>query len=1094
MAGDSVIYEELRAEGASVSGAETGGDFQVSGAVNADLSSEASSTEQTSSSTSVIELFGIRLEDLEDEATGQVVEALVSGGDAILSSAVDAESSSSSSSVDGISETSSSFDVVGVGGTKASTAIEANGSLSSDVDFDLSSTAESTHSDSAVVIGGEQLSGSDFEQINVGGNWVASSDIAGSFIGSAESAVGDADVTNKIDAILGSSTTELLVKGSSQVDNNADISLNYTSSSQSGDASATSDLLQLLGLEIDGASNGATNAEIGGSLELDAETKAAINELATSESGNAITASVIHDGGGISLGGATTDAGFDADASLEFNIEQTSRSNGSDASASSTVTESVAVEADSQLQSGGDTSITADQNVIVEQNAHSINGASTTASNGGNQVGIELGTQEAGGQVQLVVNNFLGGEAEATSVLATASTEEIQNYLAGLEAESLNSGSGISSEADTSLAFSGNSVSTEDNATSRGAVNYVYGVDAESTAGNTINFDASASTTLQQLAATIAGDAQAISELGEQEALAITTLLSSGDTNLIGDALASLMGDASSVDGTAESRSQLSALLGLHSETIEIEGDAELLANLGLTSSNDASSLTGDAIASTNAGNVEGFSVDQLDADGEITLEGNIEADLNLLASSVDGTANSELTLDELSALNGVLNSDSDAALTLTSDMSVSVESSSFSDDSSASFNANQQSAASGVEAVEGSVSSGSSLNFDADSDFDLALDASSVDGDANLNVAAIDGENSVEISGLNDLDLISTSDQDTFIDVNSTINATASTQEGKATAAVAVDTVAADAGSISSQQDGIIDLNASNAINLITNTSGGDNEDEASLTLDSTVSAYRGNAGDSIEVSDSGEISLASNKVVDLISAAEAGQASITAELESIGASLDDTGIISLDGTGDISGSGLLQAELTSQSFSGSVDINANLKGRGIQGGEVQGGGLEGSITGNSEVDINLLGLTLSGDSSNISESTSVGLDDSILSTGYGTKGIRGESQQSVDTLSSTELGNATAIHASKSIGILADDATSTVVTSDSDVVAIAEDSSYVTAMTSQGQASSQSSSETVGISGAEVMLYGEGNLVVESNSSATALSSSNE
>ena len=1094
MAGDSVIYEELRAEGASVSGAETGGDFQVSGAVNADLSSEASSTEQTSSSTSVIELFGIRLEDLEDEATGQVVEALVSGGDAILSSAVDAESSSSSSSVDGISETSSSFDVVGVGGTKASTAIEANGSLSSDVDFDLSSTAESTHSDTAVVIGGEQLSGSDFEQINVGGNWVASSDIAGSFIGSAESAVGDADVTNKIDAILGSSTTELLVKGSSQVDNNADISLNYISSSQSGDASATSDLLQLLGLEIDGASNGATNAEIGGSLELDAETKAAINELATSESGNAITASVIHDGGGISLGGATTDAGFDADASLEFNIEQTSRSNGSDASASSTVTESVAVEADSQLQSGGDTSITADQNVIVEQNAHSINGASTTASNGGNQVGIELGTQEAGGQVQLVVNNFLGGEAEATSVLATASTEEIQNYLAGLEAESLNSGSGISSEADTSLAFSGNSVSTEDNATSRGAVNYVYGVDAESTAGNTINFDASASTTLQQLAATIAGDAQAISELGEQEALAITTLLSSGDTNLIGDALASLMGDASSVDGTAESRSQLSALLGLHSETIEIEGDAELLANLGLTSSNDASSLTGDAIASTNAGNVEGFSVDQLDADGEITLEGNIEADLNLLASSVDGTANSELTLDELSALNGVLNSDSDAALTLTSDMSVSVESSSFSDDSSASFNANQQSAASGVEAVEGSVSSGSSLNFDADSDFDLALDASSVDGDANLNVAAIDGENSVEISGLNDLDLISTSDQDTFIDVNSTINATASTQEGKATAAVAVDTVAADAGSISSQQDGIIDLNASNAINLITNTSGGDNEDEASLTLDSTVSAYRGNAGDSIEVSDSGEISLASNKVVDLISAAEAGQASITAELESIGASLDDTGIISLDGTGDISGSGLLQAELTAQSFSGSVDINANLKGRGIQGGEVQGGGLEGSITGNSDVDINLLGLTLSGDSSNISESTSVGLDDSILSTGYGTNGIRGESQQSVDTLSSTEFGNATAIHASKSIGILADDATSTVVTSDSDVVAIAQDSSYVTAMTTQGQASSQSSSETVGISGAEVMLYGEGNLVVESNSSATALSSSNE
>lgn len=1094
MSGDSVIYEELLTEGASFSGAETGGDFQASSAVNADLSSEASSTGQTSSSTSVLELFGVHLEDLEDETTGQAVEALISGGNAILASAIDAESSSSSNSVDGISVTSSSFDLVGVGGTEANVAIGADGSLSSDIDFDLSSTAESTHRDAAVVIDGEQVSGSDFEQINAGGNWVASSDVIANFIGTAESAVGDADVTNEIDEILGSSTTELLVKGSSSVDSNADVSLNYVSNSQSGDASSTSDLLQLLGLEIDGASNGATNAEIGGSLELDAETKAAINELATSESGNAITASVIHDGGGISLGDSTTDAGFDADASVEFNIEQTSRSNSGDTGASSTVTESVAFEADSQLQSGGDTSITADQKVSVEQNAHSINSASTAASNGGSQVGIELGTQEAGGKVQLVVNNFLGGEAVATSVLATASTEEIQNYLAGLEAETLSSGSGISSEADTSLAFSGHSISNEDNATSRGAVSYVYGVDAESTTGDTVNLDASASTSLQQLAETIAGDAQAISELGEQASLAITTLLSSGDANLISDALASLVGDASSVDGTAESRSQLSALLGLDSETIEIEGDAELLANLGLTSSNDANSLTGNAIASTNAGTIEGFSVDQLDAEGEITLDSNIDADLKLLASSVDGTANAELTLDELSALNGVLDGDSDTALTLKSDMSVSIESSSFSDDSSASFNANHQSAASGVESVDDSVRAGSSLSFDADSDLNLALEASSVDGDANLNVAAIDDDNSVEISGLNDLDLISISDQDTSIDVNGTINATASTQEGRATADITVDTVAADASSISSDQDGNIALNASSAINLIANTSGSDSEDEANLTLDSTVSAYRGEAGDSIEVSDSGEISLESNKVVDLISAAESGQASITAELESIGASLDDTGIISLDGTGDISGSGLLQAELTSQSFSGSVDINANVKGRGIQGGEVQGGGLDGSISGNSEVNISLLGLTLSGDSSNISESTSVGLDDSILSTGYGTNGIRGESQQSIDTLSSTELGNANAIHTSKSIGILADDATSTVVTSDSDVVAIAQDSSYVTAMTSQGQASSQSSSETVGISGAEVMLYGDGDLVVESNSSATALSSSNE
>ena len=135
MAGDSVIYEERRTEGASFSGAETGGDFQASSAVDADLSSEASSTGQRSSSTSVLELFGVRLEDLEDEGTGEVVEALISGGNTILATAIDGEISSSSSSVDGLSDTSSSFDVVGVGGSHANVAIGADGSLSSDLEF-----------------------------------------------------------------------------------------------------------------------------------------------------------------------------------------------------------------------------------------------------------------------------------------------------------------------------------------------------------------------------------------------------------------------------------------------------------------------------------------------------------------------------------------------------------------------------------------------------------------------------------------------------------------------------------------------------------------------------------------------------------------------------------------------------------------------------------------------------------------------------------------------------------------------------------------------------------------------------------------------
>jgi hypothetical protein len=46
---------------------------------------------------------------------------------------------------------------------------------------------------------------------------------------------------------------------------------------------------------------------------------------------------------------------------------------------------------------------------------------------------------------------------------------------------------------------------------------------------------------------------------------------------------------------------------------------------------------------------------------------------------------------------------------------------------------------------------------------------------------------------------------------------------------------------------------------------------------------------------------------------------------------------------------------------------------------------------------------------------------------------------------------------------------------------------------MTSHGKASSQTSSETVGLSGANVTIYGEGDLVVDAHSKATALSSSN-
>jgi hypothetical protein len=140
------------------------------------------------------------------------------------------------------------------------------------------------------------------------------------------------------------------------------------------------------------------------------------------------------------------------------------------------------------------------------------------------------------------------------------------------------------------------------------------------------------------------------------------------------------------------------------------------------------------------------------------------------------------------------------------------------------------------------------------------------------------------------------------------------------------------------------------------------------------------------------------------------------------------------------------------------------------------------------------LLGLTQWGDADLASQSTAVGLDNSILGAGFGDNNITGISRVSVDSLSSTDHGDASALHYSKSVGVLANAASPTLVTSGADLVAIAEDTSYVTAMTSQGQATSHSSSETVGISGAEVSLFGDdSNLVVNASSKASAISSSN-
>jgi hypothetical protein len=264
-------------------------------------------------------------------------------------------------------------------------------------------------------------------------------------------------------------------------------------------------------------------------------------------------------------------------------------------------------------------------------------------------------------------------------------------------------------------------------------------------------------------------------------------------------------------------------------------------------------------------------------------------------------------------------------------------------------------------------------------------------------------------------------------------------------------------------------------------------------VDVDAVVAGYRGEGGEGISQERNGSIDIDATNTSNIITAAEGGDALIAADLQAIGASLAGDGFLSLGGSGDISSVGVIGADMIANSQFGDVGINTTLSARGISGGEVQGAGLDGSVSGSGLINASLLGLTEWGDADLASQSTAVGLDNSILGAGFGDNNITGISRVSVDSLSSTDHGDASALHYSKSVGVLANGASPTLVTSGADLVAIAEDTSFVTAMTSQGQATSHSSSETVGISGAEVSLFGEGNLVVNANSKSSAISSSN-
>ena len=1091
--------QQVVLQGVSLQGVDLGGDATATGSVSGTGAANSASVDSYSGSSGALEAFGLSLADLGDVGSGEAIrDALRTGGDATLNSNVTGGISSTSTSVGAGASAQTTVEVAGVKADQATIDIGSNGESVNTVRVTASASADSTDGASSALIdgarvGGVDLLGSDVS-LEVGGNWVMSADVAAQFSAAAESATEDADAMAAIDSLLGAGISELLVGGSSGLTTKTDVSLSLSSASQAGDATSSTGVDTLLGLNLAEASGSGDLDGIGGALLLNNTSAASFDETAISRSGDASSSVEIVEAGGIRLGDTTTGAQVVGSSDVKLDFNQSAASAGGDSEASTRLSEVYGVQDTGLLETGGSTSLTSKLSVDGTQVAQSMGGAASTSALGENQVGIELGTQEANGNVQLIVTNFLGSEATATSVLATASTEEIQAYLAGVEADSLQGGGTVSVTADTSLAVSGQARSSEDNATAVAQNNDVYGIDvgAVDSSGD-VTLDGSATSSLKLLADTLAGDARTLAQLGNQEAVAVATLLDgSADAKVLADALATLEGVASSVEGNAESRSQLAALLGLNATNVVVEGDAEVLAKLGLDATNTASSVAGDATSTVVGGELQGTTVEDFGTGGDISLGSDVAAEVALLAASVDGLAYSDASLDQIIASHGNYSADGRGDLNLGSLVKVDLESSSVAGDASSDLSVGQDAAATGDVGSSDAITTGSSLDVVATSELDATVEASSTDGSVDVQVDGGAGK-ALQIDGISNLDLVAGADLDAKVSADATVTASATTQEGTANTDVSLDVAAVEHGSILGGQDGDVSLSASSSTELVASSEGEQASDHAIVGVDALVAGYRGDAGQGISEDRNGSITIDATNTATITAAAEGGDALIAADLHAIGASLANDGFLSLGGTGDISSVGVIDADLIANSQFGDVGIDTTLAARGISGGEVQGAGLDGSLSGTSLINASLLGLTQWGDTDLTSQSTGVGLDHSILGAGFGDNSISGISRVSVESLSSTDQGDASALHYSKSVGVLASEGTPTLVTSGADLVAIAEDTSFVTAMTSQGQATSHSQSETVGISGAEVSLYGEGSLTVDAHSKASAISSSN-
>jgi len=1103
----------VNAKAIEIKGLNVGDSFTAPASLTSEAKATNTSVTGNGSALADLRAFGLTLEDLSDESTGEAVRsALSTGTGANLSSTVKVTAESSSSSVDGSTSARTQVDTAGVQADQARVELGGTATVAASVVLDAGATASAVSDAANAYLGisqasGLDLSGGDLGEVRfeVDNNFIASGVVSADLLSAAESAADDATATAEINRLLGADVEQLLVGGSSRIDANTNVTLGINSSSQSGASSSVANAATILGLNLQEAAGSGDLNGVGGALLLNNKSDLNLGQTSTSSSGDSTASAEFNTIGGINLGDVDTGAQLVANTNTTVKLDQSAQSSGGDVEVASQTNNVYGLKQEGLLGTGGSTTITSNLEVESKRVAQAVAGAVSSDYIGADQVGISLGVQESAGNVQLIVNNFLGSESLASSVLATASSQDVQAFIAGIEAESLSSAGTTTVTVDNALNTKGSVNSNEDTAVAATNVTEIYGVAVESvdSAGD-ITIDSNTSASIELLAESLRGDATALTNLGSEVAVAAATLLDgNADASIIANALAVLEGSANSVDGDAVSHSNLGALLGLQAQSVSIEGDAELIAKAGFTATNSAGSLAGDSSSSVSAGNIIGSSVNEFNAEGDITLGSDASADLELLASTLAGFASSDVDLDQVFALEGSYSSGGNADLDLNTLVSVDQLASSVDGDASSQISIADQAAAYGESDGRDVIQSDGSLEIDADSKLTAQLEASSTSGDVVVQVDGGDGE-AIQLSGINNTDVSSGEDLNAAIKADAVIVAEASTQEGASTVGLNLDVAAVDAADLQADRDGSVSLAASSSSSVIASSEGDGAADNADIDLKLNVYGFNGDDGDGIALDRNGSIDVTASNNSQLIASAEAGQAQVESSLKAVGASLLTNGVISLAGAGDIYGVGVIgaidsageisdRASMIANSQAGDVGVNASFIARGISGGEVKGAGSTGSLYGGGMIGADLLSVTLEGDAINESEASAVGLDHSMLGAGFGNSDITGVSRVIMDSLTSTELGNSYASHNSRSVGVFANSASPTITTAGADLVAIAEDNSFVTAMTSHGKASSQTSSETVGLSGANVTIYGEGDLVVDAHSKATALSSSN-